>query len=195
MEAGQALSPGSGTVLEAPGLVAGFDDLAVMGQAVQERGGHLGIAKDRRPFAEGEVGGDDDRGAFVELADEVEQQLSAGLGKGQIAEFVEDDEVKAVQVIGQTALFAASGLGLEAIDQIDDIVEPTAGAVADQGAGDGDGQMRFAGSGAADQDDIALIGDEGATGKIVDQARVDRGAGEVEVGESLASGSLAMVSW
>ena len=174
--------PGSGTVFEAPGLVAGFDDLAVMGEAVQERGDHFGIAKYCWPFAdEGEVGGDDDGGALVELADQMEQQLPPGLGEGQIAKFVEDDEVQAVQVIGQAALFAAAGLGLEAVDQIDDIVEPPAGAVADQGAGNSDGKVRFAGSGAADQDDIALIGDEGAGGKVMDQARIDRCAGEVEV--------------
>ena len=84
MKAGQALGGASGAVFEAPGLVACFDDLAVMGEAVQERGGHLGIAKHCRPFSEGEVGGDDDRGALVELADQMEQQLAAGLGEGQI---------------------------------------------------------------------------------------------------------------
>ena len=59
---------GSGAVLEAPALVAGLDDLAVVGQAVEQRGGHLGVAEDGWPFAEGEVGGDDDRGALVEPA-------------------------------------------------------------------------------------------------------------------------------
>ena len=51
---------GSGAVLEAPALVAGFDDFAVMGQPIEQRGGHLGVAEDARPFGEGEVGGDDD---------------------------------------------------------------------------------------------------------------------------------------
>jgi hypothetical protein len=36
-----------------------------MGQAVEERRGHLGVAEDGRPFAEGQVGGDDDGCAFV----------------------------------------------------------------------------------------------------------------------------------
>jgi hypothetical protein len=69
-------------VFEAPGLVAGLDDFAVMGEAVQQRGSHFGIAKDGRPFAEGEVRGDDDLGALVETADEVEQKLPARLGEG-----------------------------------------------------------------------------------------------------------------
>ncbi len=68
----------SGPVLEAPGVVSGLDDLAVVRQAFQERGSHLGVAEDGRPFAEGQVGGDDDRGVLVESADEVEQQLASG---------------------------------------------------------------------------------------------------------------------
>jgi hypothetical protein len=64
-----------GPALEAPAVVAGLDDVAVVGQAIEQRGGHFGITEDARPFTEGEVGGDDDRGALVEPADEVEQEL------------------------------------------------------------------------------------------------------------------------
>jgi hypothetical protein len=49
----------------------------VVGEAIEQRGRHLGIAEHARPFAEGEIGGDDDRGALVEPADEVEEQLAA----------------------------------------------------------------------------------------------------------------------
>ena len=49
-----------GSALEAPAVVAGLDDVAVVGQAIEQRGRHLGIAEDARPFAEGEIGGDDD---------------------------------------------------------------------------------------------------------------------------------------
>jgi len=77
----------------------------------------------------------------------VEQELSAGLGEGEIAEFVENDEVHAGEVIGEPALPAAAGLGFEPIDEIDDIVEPAAGAGADAASRDGDGEMGLAGSG------------------------------------------------
>lgn len=56
-------------VFEAPGLVAGLDDLAVMREPVEQCRGHLGVAEDGRPFAEGQIGGDDDRGSFVKPAD------------------------------------------------------------------------------------------------------------------------------
>ena len=63
----------SGAVLEAPTLVAGFDDVAMVGQAVEQRGRHLGIAEHAGPFAEREIGGDDDGRALIEPANEVEQ--------------------------------------------------------------------------------------------------------------------------
>ena len=56
----------------------------------------------------------------------MEQELAAGLGEGQVAELVEDDEVHAGEVIGEPALASVAGLGFEPIDEIDDIVEPAA---------------------------------------------------------------------
>lgn len=43
----QALIGGSGTVLEARGMVAGFDDRAAVVEPIEERGGHLGVAEVR----------------------------------------------------------------------------------------------------------------------------------------------------
>ena len=75
-------------------------------------------------------------GAFVEAADEMEQQLSAALREGQIAEFVESDEVHACQVIGKVALTVCTGLCLEPVDEIEHIEEAAARAGADATAGD-----------------------------------------------------------
>ena len=144
-----------------------------MREAIEQRGRHLGVAEHGRPFPEGEIGGDDDRGPFVEPADEVEEQLAAGLGKGQIAELVEHCEVEPGQVVGAAPLLSGAMLGLEAIDQIDDIEEAATRSIADEGAGDRDRQMRLAGSGAADEDGVALVGDEGAGSEVADQRLVD----------------------
>jgi hypothetical protein len=48
----------------------------VVSVAIEQSGRHLGVCKDAWPFTEGETGGDDDRGALVEPADEVEQELA-----------------------------------------------------------------------------------------------------------------------
>ena len=119
----------------------------MVSETIEQRRGHLGVPEHARPFAEGEIGGDDNRGSFVEPADEMEEELAAGLGEGQIAEFIEDDEVHAGEVIGEPALPAVAGLGFEPIDEIDDIVEPTARAGANAASRNGDGEMGLAGSG------------------------------------------------
>lgn len=48
-----------------------------MREPIEERGGHLGIAEYGGPFAETQVGGDDDAGAFIEFAQQVEEQRAA----------------------------------------------------------------------------------------------------------------------
>jgi hypothetical protein len=49
----------------------------------------------------------------------VEQQLPTGLSEGQIAEFVEDDEVETGEIIGDASLASGSAFGLELVDEID----------------------------------------------------------------------------
>ena len=80
---------------------------------------HFRIAEDARPFAEGEVGRDDDRGALIETADEMEQQLPARLGEGEITEFVEDDEVEAREIIGEPSLAASARLSLRVVGGVE----------------------------------------------------------------------------
>jgi hypothetical protein len=46
--------------LKAPAVVSGLDDIAMVGQAVEQCSGHFGVPEDARPFTEGEVCGDDD---------------------------------------------------------------------------------------------------------------------------------------
>ena len=45
-----------------------------MGEAIEQGGGHFCVPEDRRPFGEAQVRGDDDAGALVKLAQEVEEQ-------------------------------------------------------------------------------------------------------------------------
>jgi hypothetical protein len=111
---------------EAPAVVAGLDDVAMVGQAVEQRGGHLGVAEHAGPFTEGEIGGDDDGCALVEPADEMEQQLAAGLSERQVAQLVEDDEVHPGQMLGDTTLPSVTGLDLQAINEIDHVHSPHA---------------------------------------------------------------------
>ena len=99
-------------VLEAPAIVAGLDDVAVVCESIEHGGCHLGVAEYLRPIGEGQIGRDQQRCILIKFADQVEQQLSAGLTERQIAEFVDDDEIVAQQLLGQpsavTAAFSCS---------------------------------------------------------------------------------------
>ena len=128
---------GSAAVLEAPAVVAGLDDVAVMGEPVEQGGRHLGVAEDARPVGEGEVGGDDDRGSLVKPADQVEQELAAALRERQVAEFIEHHQVDTGELAGQGAGLAGTALCLEPVGQIDGGEEPAAGTVADAVGDDG----------------------------------------------------------
>lgn len=63
-------------VLEAVEVVSGFEDVAVMDEPIEQRSRHLGVAKHAGPFAEAEVGGDDDAGALIEFAQQMEEQCA-----------------------------------------------------------------------------------------------------------------------
>jgi hypothetical protein len=68
-----------------------------MDKAVEKGGCRFWIAEDAWPLAEGEVDRDDVRGALIEKADQVEQQLPADLGERETAEFVEDQKSRRVR--------------------------------------------------------------------------------------------------
>jgi hypothetical protein len=53
-------------------LVSGLDDFAVMPEPIEQRSRHLGITEDARPFGKGQVCGDDNRGALIKPADQME---------------------------------------------------------------------------------------------------------------------------
>ena len=71
-------------------------------------------------------------------------------------------------------------LGFEWVDEVG-IEEAAMGTGVDAGAGDRDGEMAIAGSGDADQDDVALMGKELAASEIAREGLVGRRAVEAEV--------------
>ena len=59
--------------LEAEAVVSGLQDVAAVCETVEQGCSHFGVAEDRGPFAEAEIGGDGNAGALVKLAQQVEQ--------------------------------------------------------------------------------------------------------------------------
>jgi hypothetical protein len=89
----------------------------------------------------------------------VEEQLSASLGEGEIAEFIEHGEVEPGKMIGNASLLPTRCSVSRRLTRSTTLKKrPRA-------------PLRI----------IALIGDEGSAGEITDQALVDGRSGEVEV--------------
>ena len=93
-------------------------------------------------------------------------------------------------MVRDSTLPAIASLGFQPVDEVDDVEEAAAGTVTDAAAGNGDGQMRLSGPGAADQDGVTLLSREAPTGEIAHQSRVDRRALELEVAEILGQRQL-----
>ena len=124
----------SGSVFETPALVAGFENVAVVGQPVEQRRSHLGVGEDTWPFGKGEIGRQNDRGALVEPTNQVEQHLPAADREWQVAHLVENDEIDADQLVGEFSGLAGPRFGLELVDQIDGGEERTRAPLRTQSA-------------------------------------------------------------
>ncbi len=100
----------------------------MVGELVEHGRGHLGVAEDLRPVGDGEVGGEDDRGVFAKLADQVEQLLVAGLAEGQIAQLVDNDQVVPQPGLDEPTALAGDLFLFELVDEIDEVEEAATGA-------------------------------------------------------------------
>ena len=77
----------------------------------------------------------------------MKEQLTTGLSEGQVAEFVENNEVHAREIFGEPPLTAGASFALQPIDEVNDGVEAAPGAAADASPRNSYRQMRLAGVG------------------------------------------------
>src|SRR5277367_4214597 len=184
-------------VFEAEAVVSGFENVAAVGKTIEQRGRHLGVAEHSSPLAEAEVGRDDDAGALVELAQQMEEQGPAGGAERQVTKLVEDDEIGVGEPGGDLSWLALKLLLFKSVDEFDGGEEADALAMMlDRLDADRGGEMRLARAGAADQDDIVGVFQELAAMELTGERLVDLTAGEVEAGEIaivLEAGGLELI--
>src|ERR1700722_16722215 len=145
---------------------------------------HLRVAEHGCPLAEAEIGRDDDAGALIELAQQMEEQGPARGAERQVTKLVEDDEIGVGEPGGDLAGFALKLLLFESVDEFDGGEEPYALAVMLDGLdADRGGEMRLARAGTADEDDIVGVFQELASVELTRQRLVDLAAGKVEAGK------------
>ena len=89
-------------VFEPEAVAVHLEDMDVMGKAIEQRAGQSLGAEHSGPLIEGQVAGDDDRAAFVALAEDLEQQLGASRRERHVAQLVDDQQLQAGELALQT---------------------------------------------------------------------------------------------
>src|SRR5579862_8489548 len=75
-------------VFEAEAVVSGFENMAAVGETVEQRRRHFRVAEHVRPLSEAQIRRDDDAGSLVEFAEQVEEQRSARGAEREVAKLV-----------------------------------------------------------------------------------------------------------
>ena len=86
------LPPAPDTVVESIAFPVHLEDVYAVGQAIQQGTGEAFAAEHLGPLVEGQVGRDHDAAAFIAFGKELKEQFRPSLGKGDIAELVDNDQ-------------------------------------------------------------------------------------------------------
>ena len=88
-----------------------------MSEAVQQGAGQPLRAEDLGPLVEGQVGGDQDRPSLVSLAEDLEEELRAGLGEWDEAKLVDDEQLDPCQLLLEVEQSSLVGGLVQLVDQ------------------------------------------------------------------------------
>lgn len=96
----------------------------MVSQSIQQSRGHLFIYKHCRPFGKAEVGGNDDAGPLIELADQMEQQCATSLAEGQVTQLIQYHQIGVDQPVGYPPLLPGLFLLFQCVNQFNGGEEP-----------------------------------------------------------------------
>ncbi len=95
--------PFAAALFEAEAVAVHLEDVDVVGEAVEQCAGEALRTKDLGPLGEGQVAGEHGRAALVALAEHLEEQLGSGLRQRHEAEFVDDEQLIAGNLLLESA--------------------------------------------------------------------------------------------
>ena len=150
-----------------------LDDNGMVKQAVQQRGGDDGAAKDIAPFGKAAVRGQNHRTALVAGIYQLKEQVTTSGDDRQIADLIDDQQLGPAQ---KAQAFAQGALPLRLGERTDDVgqggeVDLTAGF--DRLDTKGQRQVGFAAAGLTEKMDRLVAIDEVELGKCHDAVAVE----------------------
>ena len=165
-----------------------------MDESVGDGGGGGGVVEELSPVLEGEVGGDDGRGALIALVEDLVEQIGAAGVEGQVSQLVDEQEV----VGGPSREAPGEGVaclgGDELVDEIGGEGETHAVAAQAGELAESVGEVGFPDAGGSEKDDVGALAYEVERGRARDQIAIDA-VGVIEVigvegGERKQAGAL-----
>ena len=185
--------PFAAAVLEAVAVAVHLQDVDVVGKPVQQCAGEPFGAKDFGPLFEGKIAGYQRRSAFIALAKGLEEQLGAGLGQRDEAQFIDDEKLIAGQQLLKThQMLLVAGLDQFADQRRGSRKADTVAALTGRQA-EGQRKVSLPGSTVAQQQHVLLAGQELASSQIQNQCFVGLWDGqEVEAVETLDDWELCL---
>src|SRR5579864_595665 len=171
---------------ESIALALDHQGMAVMQQAIEDRGRQDVVAEDRAPLRHDLVGGDQQAAAFVPAGDELEKEMSAASLERQVAELVDDEQLR-LRVKHQAVAELSVGFGFRQRRQ----ERGGAGkeyrvAGFDDGAPERDREMRLPDAGRAEDEHVFGLREKARRRELAHEALIDRGLEfELEVIEGL----------
>ena len=162
------------------------DDLGVMDDAIDERGGAGCVGKDGWPGAEGQVRGQDEAPLFIAAAHDLEEEIRVAVVVREVPELIDDHE-------GSPAVVAEPGIESTGRVLAGEIEKELGGGEEEYGVSLQDrfvsDVLRDHGLAQAlrcDQDNVAILLKEVESQSGLDGVAIDlAGPGPVEVGDSL----------
>jgi hypothetical protein len=172
------------------GWAVELEEPATLEDTIDDGLSEVVVVEDCTPGVGWLVAGEDHRARLaVPVVDDVVQHVGGVGAVGEVADFVDDEQVGvhvAIERIGEPPVAEGSG---EIVDQLGCGHEERVEAVLDRAVGDGDGEVGLPATGPAGEDEAPAIGDEVGRQRRAEQREPQRRLeAEVEVIDGLEEG-------
>lgn len=162
-----------------------FQQVAMVGQSIHQGGSHGGVLEYSVPLFKGQIGGDNQGFSLVAAGKDREQQFSSAVIQGQVAQFVNNEQIQLFQSGFQATELVLRLRFQQAINQVSGGIKGNFLALSTCFQAQGGGQMGLAGARIAQEYNILRFLQILTLGEFKNEWLIELGdSGEVKVAES-----------